>query len=159
MLKEAYTKHKKNANFDNGQNYFKASLCANFHSLNGIGRNIGPDLSKVGTRFSIEDLAEAVVNPSSTISDRYRYDTYHMEDGRVVTGKVVEEEKSFLQISTNAFSPDLKTRIHKNRIDSKEASEISPMPPGLFNRLNEQELTDLLAYLVSGGNSKDKLYN
>jgi|TARA_B110000967_G_C18697224_1_gene465972 putative heme-binding domain-containing protein len=127
--------------------------------MNGVGRNIGPDLSKVGTRFSIEDLAEAVVDPSSTISDRYRYDTYYMEDGRVVTGKVIEEEKSFLQISTNAFALDLKTRIHKGRIESKEISDISPMPPGLFNRLNEQELTDLLTFLVSGGDKNNKVYN
>jgi putative heme-binding domain-containing protein len=158
-VKEAYSKNRQHANFENGRDYYKASLCANCHSMNGVGRNIGPDLSKVGTRFSIEDLAEAVVDPSSTISDRYRYDTYYMEDGRVVTGKVIEEEKSFLQISTNAFAPDLKTRIHKGRIESKEISDISPMPPGLFNRLNEQELTDLLTFLVSGGDKNNKVYN
>jgi putative heme-binding domain-containing protein len=158
-VKEVYSKNRQHANFENGRDYYKASLCANCHSMNGVGRNIGPDLSKVGTRFSIEDLAEAVVDPSSTISDRYRYDTYYMEDGRVVTGKVIEEEKSFLQISTNAFAPDLKTRIHKGRIESKEISDISPMPPGLFNRLNEQELTDLLTFLVSGGDKNNKVYN
>ena len=158
-VKEAYSKNRQYANFENGRDYYKASLCANCHSMNGVGRNIGPDLSKVGTRFSIEDLAEAVVDPSSTISDRYRYDTYYMEDGRVVTGKVIEEEKSFLQISTNAFALDLKTRIHKGRIESKEISDISPMPPGLFNRLNEQELTDLLTFLVSGGDKNNKVYN
>ncbi len=157
-VKEAYSKNRKNANFENGRDYFKASLCANCHSMNGVGRNIGPDLSKVGTRFSIEDLAEAVVDPSSTISDRYRYDTYHMEDGRMVTGKVIEEDKGALQISTNAFAPDLKTIIRKSRIDSKEESLVSPMPPGLFNRLNEQELTDLLAYLVAGGDKNNKVY-
>jgi hypothetical protein len=33
------------------------------------------------------------------------------------------------------------------------------MLPGLINSLNEEELKDLLAYLKSGGNSKDKMFN
>ena len=32
------------------------------------------------------------------------------------------------------------------------------MPPGLINSLNEDELKDLLAYLLSGGNDKDKMF-
>ena len=34
----------------------------------------------------------------------------------------------------------------------------SPMPVGLLNSLNAQEVADLLAYLVSGANAKDALY-
>ncbi|MEQ6120197.1 heme-binding protein [Reichenbachiella sp. MALMAid0571] len=158
-VKSAYLKNKTKANFENGQNFFKASLCANCHSIKGVGRNIGPELTQVGTRFSISDLAEAIVNPSSTISDRYRYTSYHLEDGRVVTGKVIEEDKGALKISTNAFSPDLRTIIRKSRVEKEEESLISPMPPGLINRLNEQELTDLIAFLVSGGNQEHEIYN
>jgi putative heme-binding domain-containing protein len=157
-VKAAYNKNLDKANFENGQNFFKATLCANCHSIKGVGRNIGPELTQVGTRFSVSDLAEAIVNPSSTISDRYQYTSYYLMDGRVITGKMIEEEKSFLQISTNAFSPDLITRIHKKRIIKKEDSPISAMPPGLINRLNEQELTDLLAFLVSGGDQNNKIY-
>ena len=158
-VKAAFEKNVLNANFENGKNFFKATLCANCHSIKGVGRNIGPELTRVGTRFSVSDLAEAIVNPSSNISDRYRYTSYHLQDGRIITGKVIEEEKSFLHISTNAFSPDLKTRINKGRITKKEDSPISAMPPGLINRLNEQELTDLLAFLVSGGDENNKIYN
>jgi hypothetical protein len=32
------------------------------------------------------------------------------------------------------------------------------MPPGLINALNSDELLDLLAYLVSGGNKSDKVF-
>jgi hypothetical protein len=32
------------------------------------------------------------------------------------------------------------------------------MPAGLINSLNAQEVADLLAYLVSGGNAKDAMY-
>jgi hypothetical protein len=32
------------------------------------------------------------------------------------------------------------------------------MPPGLINTLNENELLDLVAYMFSGGNPKDKAF-
>ena len=32
------------------------------------------------------------------------------------------------------------------------------MPPGLINALNQDELLDLIAYLVSGGNKDDKVF-
>jgi len=32
------------------------------------------------------------------------------------------------------------------------------MPPSLINSLNQDELLDLLAYLVSGGNKGDKVF-
>jgi hypothetical protein len=32
------------------------------------------------------------------------------------------------------------------------------MPPGLINALNEEELKDLLAYLLSAGNSNDPMF-
>ena len=32
------------------------------------------------------------------------------------------------------------------------------MPPGLINTLNKDELLDLIAYLVSGGNANDKAF-
>ena len=35
-----------------------------------------------------------------------------------------------------------------------ELSKTSPMPSGLINRLNEQELTDLIAYMLSTGDPK-----
>jgi len=32
------------------------------------------------------------------------------------------------------------------------------MPPGLINSLNSDELLDLIAFLMSGGNPKDKVF-
>jgi hypothetical protein len=34
---------------------------------------------------------------------------------------------------------------------SIEPSKISPMPPGLLNLMREDEVMDLLAYILSGG--------
>lgn len=158
MVNEAYTKNKTKVNFENGENFFKASLCVACHSVNGTGGNSGPELTQVGTRFSVSDIAEAMIDPSATVSDRYINTNYHLKNGKVVTGRVVEETERDLIISTNAFSPDLTTNIRKDQIVKEEESEHSSMPAGLINRLNEQELSDLLAYLISGGDKNNKVY-
>jgi putative heme-binding domain-containing protein len=157
-VKKVFAKNQSKASFENGRNYFKATLCANCHNIRGVGGNTGPELTQVGTRFSMADLAEAIVNPSGTISDRYRYTDYHLPEGRVVTGKVVEETPKELQVSTNAFSPTLRTMIKKDQIIKEQDSPVSPMPSGLVNRLNEKELSDLLAFLVSGGDKNHQVY-
>ena len=158
MLNVAYTRNKGNLNFESGQNLFKASLCVSCHSIKGVGGNSGPELTQIGNRFSISDLAEAIIDPSATVSDRYRNIEYYMENGSVVTGRLVDETENNLEISINAFAPELTIKIRKSRIVKKEESTVSAMPPSLINRLNEQELSDLIAYLVSGGNENHKIY-
>ena len=49
--------------------------------------------------------------------------------------------------------------VLKKDVTRTRVSEISPMLPGLINSLNAEELKDLLAYLKSGGNSKDKMFS
>ncbi|HLT51172.1 MAG TPA: c-type cytochrome [Arenibacter sp.] len=159
ILESAYSDNKGKFNFENGQNFFKASLCVSCHSVKGVGGNSGPELTQLGTRFTIADMAEAIINPSSTISDRFRFTEYHLPEGRIVTGKVIEETEKELKIGTNSFSPSLVTIIKKKDIIKEQESPISPMPPGLINRLNDKELSDLMAFLVSGGDKNHKIYN
>jgi mono/diheme cytochrome c family protein len=37
----------------------------------------------------------------------------------------------------------------------RKSNPVSPMPPGLVNALNEDELADLVAYILSGGDPRD----
>ncbi len=155
----AYKQNQVKVNFTSGENLFKASLCVSCHSVNGTGGNSGPELTQVGTRFSQKDLATAIIDPSETVSDRYRNIVYHLKNGSEVRGRLIDETDRDYIVSTNAFAPDITTRFRKSDVVKTEESSHSPMPPGLINRLNDQELADLLAYLISGGNKNHKLYN
>ena len=155
----AYEKHKGNVSFANGKDYFTATLCATCHSIKGAGGNTGPELTQIATRFSIADLAGSIVDPSETISDRYQNTTWHLNNGDVVTGRLLEETERDIEVSTNAFSPDLTTKFRKSKIEKEELSPYSSMPPGLLNRLNGQELSDLMAYMLSGGEANHEIYN
>ena len=48
--------------------------------------------------------------------------------------------------------------ILKKDVVSTKISDVSIMLPGLINRLNPDELKDLMAYLKSGGDKDNKVY-
>ena len=124
--------------------------------MNGEGGSTGPELTQIGSRFTVGAIGEAIINPSGTIADRYQYSNYHMKNGSVITGIEVDEDDENIEVSISAFAAGVTTKVRKDKLDSVELSKVSPMPAGLANRLNEQEITDLIAYMLAGGN-KDKM--
>ncbi len=61
----------KGRDFKRGQNLYHATSCSKCHRMAGEGGAIGPDLSTAAKKFSIADLADAIVEPSKVISDQY----------------------------------------------------------------------------------------
>jgi len=148
--------HKRN--FVQGKNMFNATICLSCHSMRGKGGVSGPDLTQLGTRFSPEDIMVSIINPGNAISDQYASTILHLKNGQTIVGKIIDEDGQNYKISQNPFAPDVIREIPIDQVVKQELSTISAMPPGLINRLNEEELKDLLAYLISGGNSKHAIY-
>ena len=73
-----------------------------------------------------------------------------MKNGDILAGRVVSETGDKVVIRPSMLAPEMQV-IHKADIKSREASKISPMPPGLVNMLSKQEILDLIAYLEAGG--------
>ncbi len=157
-VEKAFEANKQTVNFKNGENFFRTSLCISCHSIKGVGGNSGPELTQISTRFSIKDIAEAIVNPSKAVSDRYRNTIYHLKNGNSISGRLINETENELEISVNAFSPDITSKINKKEVLKTEIASQSAMPAGLINSLNEKELSDLMAFLLSGGNKSSKIY-
>ncbi|MGN6436790.1 MAG: c-type cytochrome [Agriterribacter sp.] len=145
-------------NFENGKAMFAASLCISCHNMKGEGGTSGPDLTQLGTRFSAKDILEAIIDPSKTISDQYGSTVFYLKDGGTVTGRIVSQDEQKYSISQNPFAPQVLRDIPKNDVVRTRVSDVSPMLPGMVNRLNPEELRDLIAYLVSGGNKDHELY-
>ncbi|MDH3652477.1 MAG: hypothetical protein OEQ53_22490, partial [Saprospiraceae bacterium] len=61
-------------------------------------------------------------------------------------------------IMPNPYTTMLKVDLAKSDIQSRGMSPVSPMPPGLLNRLNEQEIVHLFAYLLSGADAEHFYY-
>jgi hypothetical protein len=62
-------------------------------------------------------------------------------------------------VNTDMMKPSTVTKVQAELITSIEPSPISMMPPGLINTMNKEDILDLLAYLISGGNRKHELFD
>ena len=144
------------ANFASGRNLYHATGCIKCHRFDGEGEAIGPDVSSVGTKFSKSDLLDSIINPSKTISDQYGSHTVYTVDGKVLTGRMVEVGDEIRIYTAEYEKPPIV--LAESDIDEIQVSKTSQMPTKLIDELNEQELRDLIAYLLSSGNERAKYF-
>jgi len=154
MLDEPLT----NRDFENGKNMFDATLCSSCHSIRGTGGAIGPDLTQVGSRFSPKDILEHTLDPNKEVSDQYAATVFTMKDGSSIVGRLINEEDGKYFVSQNPFTPQSLREVPKADVVSTKLSKVSLMLPGLLGRLNDEEIKDIIAYLVAGGNPDHEVY-
>jgi putative heme-binding domain-containing protein len=143
-------------NFRQGRNLYHATACSKCHRLAGEGGSIGPDLSTAAKKFSMSDLLDAIIEPSKAISDQYASQQVVTADDQVLVGRVVEIGDEYHVYTVDAQAKP--TVLKKQEVDRLEPSKVSQMPTGLLNALNEEELKDLLAYLVAEGDARSRIY-
>ncbi len=144
--------------FNNGKQAFAAARCIVCHRFGGDGGSTGPDLTQAGGRFQLRDLAEAIVDPSRVVSDQYRASVVQTDDGRVVTGRIVSEMPDRITIVTDPEKATTCVEIRRASIEEITPSPVSLMPAGLLDQLNEDEVLDLVAYVLSRGKRKGPLF-
>lgn len=144
--------------FANGRAMFRASLCISCHSMRGEGGSAGPDLTQLGTRFSRKDMLESIIDPSKTISDQYAAMIFEMKSGSSVVGRLISQDAKNYVVAQNPFAMQETRTILKSDVEKTKLSPVSMMLPGLVNRLNAQELKNLLTYLMAGGNADHPVY-
>jgi len=138
-------------NFENGRNSFGAVGCFGCHRFNFEGGAVGPDLTSVSGKFGPKDLLESIIEPSKEISDQYGSMDFKMKDGSLVVGRIMNLKEDTLMVNINMMDPNAIQSLKRGDIASIEPSKISMMPAGLVNMLKEEDILDLLAYLLSKG--------
>mgnify|MGYP003350695980 CR=1 FL=1 len=90
--------------------------------------------------------------------------------GEVITGRDMSDEADSVRLVLNyvldpstmsfTWNGGNEVRIKNEDITSKEDldAEDSPMPSGLVDDLKEDELADLLAFLITGGNPNHRMF-
>lgn len=137
---------------ERGRRMFGATGCFQCHRFADEGGAVGPDLTQVAGRFSPRDLLEAIIEPSKTVSDLYGNVVITRRDGESLTGRIVYHlQDDSVMVGSDMFSPAQTVKVDRKDILSIEPSKTSPMPDGLLSSLTQDEVFDLLAYLVSGG--------
>ena len=140
---------------ENGKLIFEQATCARCHSVAGKGAKYGPDLTDVAKRFQGRKLLQQVLQPSSEIHKDFQTQMFQIDDGRLLTGLVIEETDDQIRLLTNLLKPDKMDTIEKSSIEMRKVAELSTMPVGLLDTYNQNEVLDLLAYLQSLDGAKD----
>lgn len=151
-------KNLKGRDFDHGRKMFGAAQCFACHRFDNQGGAVGPDLTALSGRFSPRDLLESIVEPSKVISDQYTAVAIVKLDGKVVIGRIVNLNNDSLLVSTNMLDPGNLTNVDRKHVDEIVTSKVSMMPKALLNTMTEDEVLDLMAYLLSRGDRKHAMF-
>jgi putative heme-binding domain-containing protein len=120
--------------------------CANCHRLYGTGGTVGPDLTGSG-RHNLDYLLENLLDPSAVVNKDYRMSIVRVSDGRVLNGLILSQDDNRVVIQTAKE----KLTILREEIEQIAATTLSPMPDGILQPLSEQQVRDLVAYLIGAG--------
>ncbi len=140
------------ADSDRGRELFVAASCSRCHRIKHQGGVVGPDLTSVGGRFSHRDLLKSILDPSDVVSEKYRNVQVITTSGQVVVGQVIasgDYRSSTLRLANNPLDASQIIDIPKTEIEEHQDSLVSPMPKGLLSTFTSEDISDLLAYLVS----------
>ncbi len=149
---------KEKRDYDRGRQFFGQMGCASCHRFDNDGAAVGPDLTNLAGRFNVRDLLESIIEPSKEISDQYGAIVIKKKDGDVVVGRVGNLNGGDLMVLENMFAPNDFTNVHRDQIESIERSKVSMMPEGLLNYYKPDEIQDLVAFLLSRGDRRAKMF-
>lgn len=122
-------------------------VCGQCHRLYGRGAEVGPDLTGNG-RGSFEQLLSNVLDPSLVIGSAYQATLVETQDGRVVSGLVIEQTDDRIVLKTQGAETVV---LESDEIVAVQRSELSLMPENLESNVTTDELRDLFALLTLDG--------
>ena len=134
-------------NAGNGQKlYATTGKCNTCHVVNGEGKEVGPNLSEIGAKLSRQAMFESIIFPSAGISHNYEAWTIVLNNGTTQTGLLVSEDGE--KMSLKGIDAIVRTIAIKD-IDERQKNTISLMPADLAKLLSQEEMVDIVEYLVT----------
>ncbi len=118
--------------------------CFKCHAVGGGGATIGPDLVNMIHR-DYTSLLRDMSNPSFTINPDYIGHVVALKDGRVLTG-VLQSKDDHLLLGDEK---GVLTKLSRDDIEEMSPSKTSVMPQGIVQKLSDEELRDLMTYLLT----------
>ncbi|WP_163379236.1 PVC-type heme-binding CxxCH protein [Cyclobacterium sp. SYSU L10401] len=120
--------------------------CGTCHRLGENGGEIGPDLSGYD-RTDLDYWLLHTINPNADIREGFETMELTLKDGRKIIGKLVKDEGGVKYIA-----PPLGGKgeyVSDADIHTIKFSQTSIMPERLFEELQEEEVRDLLAFILN----------
>ncbi len=136
-------------NAGNGAKVFASQLakCSSCHIVNGQGKEVGPNLSEIGSKLSRQAFFESIIFPSAGISHNYEMYTAQQKDGTVFSGIMISETDDAVTLrNAEAITKTIK------KADLEEPlvkQKVSIMPADVAKQLSQEELVDVVEYLAT----------
>lgn len=132
---------------DAGLKLFRGTAtCANCHVVGDHGKEVGPNLSEIGSKLSREAMITSILDPSAGISHNYENYNLLTVGGQVIVGIKMSETDDEVVIRT-AEAVDRK--IPQDEIEQLKKSEQSIMPENLHHITGQKGLIDIVEYMVT----------
>ena len=112
------------------------------------GGTLGPDLTG-SNRSNLNWLLFNVLEPNAEVQDAYKMVVITTRDGRTYSGSVIAETDR--QVTLRVVGREAPVVVTRSEIQSREATAVSMMPPGLLDPLADSEVIDLVGYLKTTG--------
>ena len=130
-------------NLENGK--MLSALCLACHQIGSTGGQIGPNLSGAGA-MGLEAVLRNILTPNAAMEPGYRIFRCELVNGDLVDAFYVSEDKDAFVIRQPGV-PD--RRLAKKDVRRTQYIRRSLMPEGLLDALNEEQVRDLLGYLMT----------
>jgi len=120
------------------------AACAKCHKFNGEGKDVGPDLTAIRTKFQKPEVLDSVLNPSAAIAFGYEAWIVKTKKNDVYSGFIIADGEI---ITLKESSGEQRTIAAKDIVLRKKQT-MSIMPDNVALGLTAQELSDLAEYLL-----------
>lgn len=120
--------------------------CKNCHRIGQEGKEVGPELTAIGKKLDRTQLLESILQPSKRIDPMYVTYLAETEDGRLLTGLLLQ------QAPEEVVLKDAQDQIHhipRGTMVQLAPQQQSLMPELLLRDMTEEQVADLLAFLGS----------
>ena len=132
---------------ESGKKLFEGiATCSNCHIVNRNGKEVGPDLSEIGSKLSREAMYTAILDPSAGISHNYENYSVLTLDGQVINGLKISETNEEIVVRT---ADAIDRRVAKTDVELIKKSDKSIMPENLHHTFDQQGLIDIVEYMSS----------
>jgi len=110
----------------------------------GQGSRLGPDLTQVGRLRSAAELEESLRAPERVVRPEHRFYRVVPRRGTEASGRLLNQDAFSVQLL------DTEERLRSfDKSSLREHGFIDPGMPSVEGRLSNQDIADLVAYLVS----------
>ncbi|HJZ89987.1 MAG TPA: PVC-type heme-binding CxxCH protein [Gemmataceae bacterium] len=152
-------KMKDGRSFATARQIYTVASCVSCHKMNGVGQELGPDLTKLDPKIDKPtEILRHILEPSLRIEDKYQTWVFDLSSGKKVTGMILEQKGGVYKVIENPLLKAEPVLINESDIETKTKSATSIMPKGLLDKLTKEEILDLIAYIAAKGEAKHALF-